>query len=78
MPVSRWRRTKYSLDPRLKVVEKRKLALGKIDVDLKAVERMWEGLEPERKILEISKELGFSKAYARILIAGVKRKKLYE
>jgi len=47
-------------------------------IDLKVVERLWEGLEPEKKIVKISKEMGLSKAYTKILISRIKRKRAYE
>jgi len=79
MPVSRLRKARYSLDPRLKKSERQKLKTGKnMDIDLKVVERLWEGLEPEKKIVKISKEMGLSKAYTKILIKRFKRKKAYE
>jgi len=79
MPISRLRRARYSLDPRLTRDERQKLKTGKnMDIDLKMVERLWEGLEPEKKIVKISKEMGLSKAYTRILIKRFKRKKAYE
>jgi len=79
MPVSRLRKARYSLDPRLKKDEKQKLKTGKnMDIDLKVVERLWEGLEPEKKIVKISKEMDLSKAYTKILIKRFKRKKAYE
>jgi len=79
MPISRLRRARYTLDPRLKRDERRKLKTNKgMDIDLKMVERLWEGLEPEKKIVKISKEMGLSKAYTKILISRIKRKRMYE
>ena len=79
MPISRLKRARYSLDPRLKRDERQKLKTGKnMDIDLKVVERLWEGLEPEKKIVKINKDMGFSRAYTKILIKRLKRKKAYE
>ena len=79
MPISRLRKARYTLDLRMKKDERRKLKTGKdMDLDLKVVERLWEGLEPEKKIVKISKEMGLSKAYTRILIKRFKRKKAHE
>ncbi len=79
MQISRLKRVRYSLDPRLTRDERQKLKTGKnMDIDLKAVGRLWEDLEPERKIVKISKEMGLSKAYTKILIKRLKRKKAYE
>ena len=79
MPVSRLRKARYSLDPRLTREERQKLKTGKnMGIDLKVVERLWEGLEPEKKIVKISKEMGLSKAYTKILISRIKRKRAYE
>jgi len=79
MPMSRLKRARYSLDPRLTRDERQKLKTGKnMGIDLKIVERLWEGLEPEKKIVKISKEMGLSKAYTKILIKRFKRKKAYE
>ena len=79
MPISRLRRARYTLDPRLKRDERRKLKTNKgMDIDLKMVERLWEGLEPEKKIVKINKDMGFSRAYTKILIKRLKRKKAYE
>jgi hypothetical protein len=79
MPISRLRKAKYTLDLRMKKDERRKLKTGKdMNLDLKVVERLWEGLEPEKKIVKISKEMGLSKAYTKILISRIKRKKAYE
>jgi hypothetical protein len=79
MPISRLRRARYTLDLRMRKEERQKLKTGKnMDIDLKMVERLWEGLEPEKKIVKISKELGLSKAYTKILISRIKRKKAYE
>jgi len=79
MPISRLRRARYTLDPRLKRDERRKLKTNKgMDIDLKMVERLWEGLEPEKKIVKINKDMGFSRAYTKILIGRIKRKKAYE
>jgi hypothetical protein len=77
--MSRLKRARYSLDPRLTRDERQKLKTGKnMGIDLKIVERLWEGLEPEKKIVKISKEMGLSKAYTKILIKRFKRKKAYE
>ena len=79
MPISRLRKAKYTLDLRMKKDERGKLKTGKdMNLDLKVVERLWEGLEPEKKIVKISKEMGLSKAYTKILISRIKRKKAYE
>jgi len=87
MPISRLKRAKYTLDPRLTSYEKEKLKIGHsgnkkvisdMERDLKIVERLWDGLEPERKIVKISKEMGLSKAYTKILIKRFKRKRAYE
>ena len=88
MPLSRLKRARYSLDPRLSRYEKRKLKIGNaerdakivedVERDLKIVERLWDGLEPEKKIVKISKELGLSPTYTRILIKRFKRKKAHE
>ena len=78
MLMSRLRKARYSLDPRLKRDEKRKLKTGKVEIDLKAVERLWEGLEPEKKIVKMSRDLGLSPVYTRILIKRLKRKKAHE
>ena len=78
MPVSRLRKVRYSLDPRLRRDEKRKLKTGKMEIDLKMIGRLWESLEPEKKIVKISREMGLSKAYTKILIKRLKRKKAYE
>jgi len=88
MPMSRLKRVRYSLDPRLTRYEKRKLKtvsaerdakiVEDVERDLKVVERLWEGLEPEKKIVKISKEMGLSKAYTRILIKRFKNKKAHE
>jgi hypothetical protein len=79
MPIGRLRKARYTLDLRMRKEERQKLKTGKnMDIDLKMVERLWEGLEPEKKIVKISKELGLSKAYTKILISRIKRKKAYE
>jgi len=79
MPIGRLRKARYTLDLRMRKEERQKLKTGKnMDIDLKMVERLWEGLEPEKKIVKISKELGLSKAYTKILIGRIKRKKAYE
>jgi len=79
MPIGRLRRARYTLDPRLKKDERQKLKTNKgMGIDLKMVERLWEDLEPEKKIVKISKEVGLSKAYTKILISRIKRKKAYE
>ena len=79
MPMSRLKRARYSLDPRLTRDERQKLKTGKnMGIDLKIVERLWEGLEPEKKIVKISKELGLSPTYTKILIKRFKRKKAYK
>jgi len=79
MPISRLRRARYTLDLRMRKEERQKLKTGKnMDIDLKMVERLWEGLEPEKKIVKINKDMGFSRAYTKILIGRIKRKKAYE
>ena len=79
MPIGRLRKARYTLDLRMRKEERQKLKTGKnMDIDLKMVERLWEGLEPEKKIVKISKELGLSKAYTKILISRIIRKKAYE
>jgi len=79
MQISRLKRVRYGLDPRLKRDERQKLKTGKnMEIDLKAVGRLWEGLEPERKIVKISKELGLSPAYTKILIKRIRKMKAYE
>ena len=79
MPISRLRRARYTLDPRLKKDERQKLKTNKgMGIDLKMVERLWEDLEPEKKIVKISREMGLSKAYTKILVSRIKRKRAYE
>jgi heterodisulfide reductase subunit A-like polyferredoxin len=88
MPISRLKKARYALDPRLSRHEKRKLTIThsekdekivrELELDLKVIERLWDGLEPEKKIVKISKELGLSPAYTRILISRHRRKKAYE
>ena len=79
MQMSRLRRARYTLDPRLKKDERQKLKTGKnMGIDLKMVERLWEDLEPDKKIVKVSKEMGLSKAYTKILVSRIKRKKAYE
>ena len=90
MPISRLKRAKYSLDLRLSRHEKEKLKVGHVgnekvikdlELDLKVIERMWEGSVPKREIVKISKELGLSPTYARILIKRlekIKRRELAE
>jgi len=79
MPIGRLRKARYTLDLRMRKEERQKLKTGKnMDIDLKVVERLWEGLEPEKKIVKISKELGLSPTYTKILIKRFKRKKAYK
>jgi hypothetical protein len=79
MPIGRLRRARYTLDPRLKKDERQKLKTNKgMGIDLKMVERLWEDLEPEKKIVKISREMGLSKAYTKILVSRIKRKRAYE
>jgi hypothetical protein len=78
MPMGRLRRARYTLDPRLKKDERQKLKTGKnMGIDLKMVGRLWEDLEPEKKIVKISKEMGLSKAYTKILIKRIRKMKAY-
>jgi len=78
MPMGRLRRARYTLDPRLKKDERQKLKTGKnMGIDLKMVERLWEDLEPEKKIVKISKEMGLSKAYTKVLIKRIRKMKAY-
>jgi hypothetical protein len=79
MPIGRLRRAGYTLDLRLKKDERQKLKTNKgMGIDLKMVERLWEDLEPEKKIVKISREMGLSKAYTKILVSRIKRKRAYE
>jgi len=78
MPIGRLRRARYTLDPRLKKDERQKLKTGKnTGIDLKMVGRLWEDLEPEKKIVKISKEMGLSKAYTKVLIKRIRKMKAY-
>jgi len=78
MPMGRLRRARYTLDPRLKKDERQKLKTGKnMGIDLKMVGRLWEDLEPEKKIVKISKEMGLSKAYTKVLIKRIRKMKAY-
>lgn len=79
MQISRLKRVRYGLDPRLTRNERQKLKTGKnMDIDLKAVERLWDSYEPEKKIVKISKELGLSPTYTKILIKRIRKMKAYE
>ena len=78
MPMGRLRRARYTLDPRLKKDERQKLKTNKgMGIDLKMVERLWEDLEPEKKIVKISREMGLSKAYTKVLIKRIRKMKAY-
>jgi hypothetical protein len=81
------KRTRYSLDPRLSGYEKKKLKIGHagdkkviedVERDLKVVERLWDSYEPEKKIVKISKEMGLSPTYTKILIKRIRREKLHK
>ena len=87
MPISRLKRARYTLDPRLSGYEKKKLKTGRagdqkvieeVERDLKVVERLWDSYEPEKKIVKISKELGLSPTYTKILIKRIRKMKAYE